>query len=131
MKLLLKKYQEINDQLRKAEDSLKKRGQELLDERNKYAALQERLAKCSEEYEIVVFAVERMKRELRASEDKCSKLTEENQNLRESMVAMKEAEIQLEALKVHHISLINRISSNRKKTYLISNLNSNFPYNKF
>lgn len=100
MKLLLKKYQEISDQLRKAEDGLKKKGQELHEERTKYTALQERLVKCNEECDIVAFAVESMKRDLRASQEKCSKLTEENQNLRESMIAKNEADIKLEAPQV-------------------------------
>ena len=100
MKLLLKKYQEVKDQLRQVEDGLMKSGQELTEEKSKTAALQERLTKCNEEYGVVAFAVDSMKKDLRASEQKCLKLVEENQHLRENMMTKNDTEHEIEASQV-------------------------------
>ena len=101
MRILLKQYQSMKEQLSNAEDEAKKKSEELAEERKKYVALHERLARYNEENEIITFVIENMKKDLLASEETCTKLTEENEYLKQCRAAKNETDAENETPQVN------------------------------
>lgn len=101
MKVLLRKYKKISQKLGNAQEELRRKSNDLCVEKNKYAALHERSVKYAEEYETAVREAETWKNGMRTTEDKCRKLEDENEVLKESFALKNENDMELENLKVN------------------------------